>query len=104
MQEPSNAGLLRIANAGPELPGTIGRLPNGEIDRLLLAAGELAEIRVRRNLPPTGLVDLRHSRPDDRLSGEGECVVASNDANDLTSCQVGATLRLILRPARMCRP
>ena len=53
------AGLVRVADARPELPRPVGRLPDAEIDGLLPVGGERTQIGVARHGPPVAL-DLRH--------------------------------------------
>ena len=51
VEQPRVAAAVRLADARPELPGPVGRLPNAEIDRLLrVAADQLITIREGQGL------------------------------------------------------
>jgi hypothetical protein len=58
VEKPRFAAALGISNARPQLPRPIGGLPDGEIHRLLLGIGQIADVGIAGHRPPLA-VNLR---------------------------------------------
>src|SRR5262249_10132585 len=52
VKKPPVAALFGVANARPELPRSVSGLPHAEIHRLLFWTGQVAQVRIARDLPP----------------------------------------------------
>ena len=96
MEEAGLASAVRPADARPELPGPVGRLPDREVDRLLVRGADLAEVRVPGH-DPTFFLDAGDQRLVVGAGESGEQGGDETDHRDLSSTgRSAASSRLAL--------